>query len=152
MPFTLTSSLSLLIVVNETWNPPVTLQVSELSQVICVIAVLDNSGVAMFARTVTVNLKANSAAEFTRTLENQIIPLLRKQKGFQDEITLLGQQGNEAVAISFWNQTQDADAYEREVYPEVLKALAKIVDGTPRVGSHEVSNSTVHKIAARVAA
>jgi len=106
----------------------------------------------MFARTVTINVKANSAAEFTRTLENQVIPLLRKQKGFQDEITLLITGGTEAVAISFWDQVENADAYAREVYPEVLKTLAKIVEGTPKVESYEVSNSTFHKIAARTAA
>jgi hypothetical protein len=106
----------------------------------------------MFARTVTMNLKADSSAEFTRTLENQIIPLLRKQKGFQDGITLLGPRRTEAVAISFWDQIENADAYAREVYPEVLRTLAKIVEGTPKVESYEVSNSTFHKIAARTAA
>jgi len=106
----------------------------------------------MFARTVTINLKANSSAEFTRTLENQIIPLLRKQKGFQDEVTLLTLRGTEAVAISFWDRIENAEAYAREVYPEVLKALAKLVEGTPKVESHEVSNSTFHKIAAHAAA
>ena len=106
----------------------------------------------MLARTVTMNLKADSSAEFTRTLENQIIPLLRKQKGFQDEITLLVPRKTEAVAISFWDKTENADAYAREVYPEVLKALAKIVEGTPKVETYEVSNSTFHKIADRTAA
>ena len=41
----------------------------------------------MFARTVNLRLKSNSVAEFTQTIDNEIIPLLRKQKGFQDEIT-----------------------------------------------------------------
>jgi len=78
--------------------------------------------------------------------------LLRKQKGFQDEITLLVPRKTEAVAISFWDKTENADAYAREVYPEVLKALAKIVEVTPKVETYEVSNSTFHKIADRTAA
>jgi heme-degrading monooxygenase HmoA len=106
----------------------------------------------MFARTVSIQLKANSAAEFTKTLENQVIPLLRKQKGFQDEITLLAPDGKQAVAISFWDQKDSADAYERGTYPQVLNALAKVVEGTPKVETYEVSNSTPHKIAARIAA
>jgi len=106
----------------------------------------------MFARTVTMNLKANSSAEFTRTLESQVIPLLRKQKGFQDEITLLASHGTAAVAISLWDRIENADAYARETYPEVLKTLAKIIDGSPKVESQEVSNSTFHKIAAHVTA
>jgi heme-degrading monooxygenase HmoA len=106
----------------------------------------------MFARTVSIHLKANSAAEFTKTLENQIIPLLRKQKGFQDEITLLNPGGKQVVAISFWDTKESADAYERGTYPKVMKDLAKVVEGTPKVETYEVSNSTAHKIAARLAA
>jgi len=43
----------------------------------------------MYTRNVSLKLKVNSAPEFTRTLENEIIPVLRKQKGFKDEITLV---------------------------------------------------------------
>jgi heme-degrading monooxygenase HmoA len=106
----------------------------------------------MFARTVSIHLKANSAAEFTKTLENQIIPLLRKQKGFQDEITLLNPGGKQVLAVSFWDTKESADAYERGTYPQVLSALAKVVEGTPKVETYEVSNSTAHKIASRIAA
>jgi hypothetical protein len=45
-----------------------------------------------------------------------------------------------------------AGQYSHGTYPEVLKALAKVVEGTPQVQTYEVSNSTFHKIAARVAA
>ncbi len=38
----------------------------------------------MFARSVTIRLKSNSVGEFNRTLEKEILPLLQKQKGFQD--------------------------------------------------------------------
>ena len=106
----------------------------------------------MFARKVTVRLKANSVAEFTRAIENDILPLLRKQKGFQDEVTLVVPGGAEAAAISFWDQKESAEAYSRDTYPQVLRDLAKVVEGTPQVQTYEVSNSTFHKIAARVAA
>ena len=106
----------------------------------------------MFTRSVSMRLKPNNVAELTRTLENEIIPLLRKQKGFQDEITLVAPGGLEAIGISFWDQKENAEAYGRTTYPEVQKALAKVVEGTPQVQTYEVSNSTFHKIAARVAA
>ena len=101
----------------------------------------------MFTRNVTMRLKSNSVPEFTRTLENEILPLLRKQTGFQDELTLV-QGGNEVLAISMWDQKQSAENYERATYPQVLKTLAKVIEGTPRVQSYEVCNSTFHKIAA----
>jgi heme-degrading monooxygenase HmoA len=96
-------------------------------------------------------LKAHSAKEFTQTLENDVIPMLRKQKGFKDEITLLAAERNEAVAISFWDKKEDAEVYNREKYPEILKTLSKVVEGTPKVESFEVANSTSHHIAAKAA-
>jgi len=105
----------------------------------------------MFSRNVSIQLKPNSVAEFTRTLDQEIIPLLRKQKGFQDEITFVAPGGTKAVAISLWDQKENAEAYSRATYPQVLRALAKVVEGTPEVETYEVSNSTFHKIAARVA-
>jgi heme-degrading monooxygenase HmoA len=96
-------------------------------------------------------LKADSVSEFTRTLENEVIPVLRKQKGFRDEITLVAAERNEVVAISFWDRKEDAESYNREKYPEILKTLSKVVEGTPRVESFEVANSTSHQIAAKAA-
>jgi len=103
----------------------------------------------MFARTVRMQLKPNSVAEFTGLLETDVIPLLRKQQGFKDEIAFVPSDGKEAVGISLWEQKENAEAYGRGAYPEVLKALAKVVEGTPQVQTSEVCNSTWHKIAAR---
>ena len=105
----------------------------------------------MYTRNVSMKLKVNSAPEFARTLENEVIPMLRKQKGFRDEITLVAAERNEVVAISFWDRKEDAESYNREKYPEILKTLSKMVEGTPRVESFEVANSTSHQIAAKAA-
>src|SRR3989442_1833340 len=102
----------------------------------------------MFARTVRMELKPNSVAEFTQLLEKDVIPTLRKQHGFKDELAFVPTDGKEAVAISLWEQKENADAYNRVTYPEVLKALAKVIEGTPQVHNSEVCNSTWHKIAA----
>jgi hypothetical protein len=96
-------------------------------------------------------LKVDCAAEFTRTMEKTVLPLLRKQKGFRDEITFISVDDSEAIANSFWETKEDAAAYELAGYPEVLRTLSNVVEGTPRVGTAVVSNSTLHKIAARPA-
>src|SRR5205809_459852 len=106
-------------------------------------------GVDMFARTVRMQLKPNSVPEFTQLIEREVIPVLRKQQCFKDEITFVPSEGREAVGISLWEQKENAEAYHRGAYPEVLKAMAKVVEGTPQVQASEVSNSTWHKIAAR---
>jgi hypothetical protein len=104
----------------------------------------------MYARNVAISLKPNTATEFTQTLEKDILPLMRKQNGFKDEITFLGAGGKDALAISLWDRKESADQYSRDTYPQVLKGLAKVVEGTPQVHGYEVSNSTFHKIAAKV--
>jgi len=106
----------------------------------------------MFARRVAIQLKPNSVAEFTETIEKDILPLLRKQTGFKDEITFIGPGETKAFGISLWENKENAEAYNRGTYPEVTKILAGVVEGTPQVETYEVSNSTFHKIAAAVAA
>jgi len=103
----------------------------------------------MFTRNVTLKLKANSAPDFTRLIENEILPMLRKQNGFRDEITFIAPERSEAVVISFWETKENAEAYNRAGYPEVLKTLSNVIEGTPRVETFELSNSTFHKLAAK---
>ena len=102
----------------------------------------------MYTRNVSIQLKPNTGTEFTQTFEKDILPLMRKQKGFKDEITFVSANGKDALAISFWDQKDSADTYSRDAYPQVLKGLAKVIEGTPEVQAYEVANSTLHKIAA----
>jgi hypothetical protein len=106
----------------------------------------------MFARSISIHLKPNTIAEFTRLIETETLPLLRKQKGFRDEMTFVVPGGSEAVGISLWDQKENADAYSRDAYPGILKTLGQVVEGTPQVRVYEVCNSTFHKIAAHAAA
>ena len=106
----------------------------------------------MFARSVSFRLKPGRAAEFTQLIDKDIIPMLRKQKGFQDEMTFVAPGGADAVAISMWDRKENAEAYGHSAYPGVLQTLKWVVEGTPRVQSYDVSNSTLHKIAAAPAA
>jgi heme-degrading monooxygenase HmoA len=102
----------------------------------------------MFARTVSMRLKPNGVAEFNRTLENEILPVLRKQTGFQDELVLVSSNGTEVIGISLWDQKDNAEAYHRTAYSDVQKVLSKVIEGTPQVQTYEVSSSTIHKASA----
>ena len=102
----------------------------------------------MFGRQVTLKLKGNnSATELNRIAETEILPILRKQKGFRDETTLIAPDRSEAIANSFWDTKADAEAYDHTAYAEVLKALSNVVDGTPTVKTFEFAQSTVRRIA-----
>ena len=104
----------------------------------------------MYARNVTFRIKANMQSDFTHTFESQILPLLRKQKGFKEEMTLCNPGSQDAVSISLWEHKSKADDYNTRIYPEVLKTLAKVIDGTPRVQTFETVISTFHSVHAAV--
>lgn len=97
-------------------------------------------------------LRPDGRKDFTQKLESEILPILRKQKGFKDELTLVSSDGKDAVAISLWDNKESAEAYSHAPYAEVTKILSKLVQGTPKVKTFEVANSTFHKIAANLKA
>ncbi len=106
----------------------------------------------MFARNVSFHLKSNMLSDYTRTFDKDILPLLRRQNGFKDEITFSGPGGIDVTAISLWDTKASADTYNTSTYPEVLKTMARFIEGTPKIQNGEVVNSTFHKIKAGVAA
>ena len=103
----------------------------------------------MFARNVHLHLKPDTATQFTQTLEKDVLPLLKKQPGFKEEVAFIASNGTDGYAISFWESKEKAEQYSREAYPEVLKAMSRVVQGTPEVLSYEVCSSTISKITAR---
>ena len=102
----------------------------------------------MFARNVSFRLKSNTHSDYTRTLENDVLPLLRKQKGFKDELALSNPSSQDVISISLWDSKANADAYNTNTYPEVLITLAKMIDGTPKVQTFEAVTSTFHPLVA----
>jgi hypothetical protein len=60
-------------------------------------------------------------------IQTETIPMLRKHKGFQGELTFVAPGGAEAVGISLWDEQQNADAYAKDGYSEVMKNLKKLL-------------------------
>jgi heme-degrading monooxygenase HmoA len=106
----------------------------------------------MYARNVSLHLKPNTLSDFSKTFDSNVLPILRKQKGFQDEITFAIPGGTDVIAISLWDSKENAEAYNTTAYPEVLKSLDRVLDGTPKVRVSDVISSTMHRIAAGVSA
>lgn len=61
--------------------------------------------------------------------------MLRKQEGFKDEAFFVSPSGTDAIAISLWDRPESAESYSRTAYPQMLQALADMLDGTPQVKS-----------------
>jgi len=100
----------------------------------------------MFARVLTTHMKPGTFELVTNTFKKEVIPMLKKQKGFKDELAFYDEDLDEGVAISFWEKEEDATRYDREVYPEVKKFLAKAIDGTPDLRTYKVSNATWYNL------
>jgi heme-degrading monooxygenase HmoA len=98
----------------------------------------------MFAHKLSMYLKNDGALAFKHKIENEIVPLLSKQKGFIEEITFLYLNGREVHAFSLWQSAEHAEAYNRGSYPEVARMLASVIDGMPRIQTYEVLTSTFH--------
>src|SRR5437660_19957 len=102
----------------------------------------------MFARNVTINLKPNTLNDFTQILEKDVVPMLRRQPGFRDEIALAYEGDTDVTAISLWDTKEQAEAYATTAYPAVLKSVEKFLNGQPKVQVSRVINSTTHKLTA----
>jgi heme-degrading monooxygenase HmoA len=101
----------------------------------------------LVARKVSARLKPNSLTEFVNLMEGEILPWLRKQEGFLDLITLAVPNGSEVATISFWDDKGNAQAFNSSGYPEAVKLLEKLLDGTPYVKTFEVVSSTLQSVA-----
>ncbi|MDA4120326.1 MAG: hypothetical protein OK436_07035 [Thaumarchaeota archaeon] len=101
----------------------------------------------MYARHVTLQVKPNFAKEFPITFEKEILPLLKHQKGFLDELILVTPEKNELVAISLWETRELAEIYNRELYPRIQKIAEKFIVGGPIVKNFEAEYSTFHRVA-----
>lgn len=95
----------------------------------------------MFARIFRVDLKPGQGDGYTRAIEQDVVPILRKFAGFSDEIAMISTDGKEAIGISFWQRQEDAEAYSREGFADVNKALIPFMAGTPEVRTYNVTRS-----------
>lgn len=105
----------------------------------------------MFARRVSIRLKPHTLADFTKTLQ-EIVPSLRKQPGFKDEIAFAIPGTATVLAVSVWETRENAEAYDAGAYQDVVKLLANVMEGPPKVNVTEVIYSTFHEEQAAVSA
>jgi hypothetical protein len=99
----------------------------------------------MYARNLSIHLKPTFLKPFNEKLEKEIMPLLRKQEGFRNEVTFADANGTSVTAISLWDTEAHAKQYDTSGYPQVLKILEPVLEGSPTV---VLGSSTVYAAAA----
>ena len=102
----------------------------------------------MFVRQLTAHFKPGKFDLLNRKLEEEVIPVLKKQPGFRDELSFFDKSKDEAVSLSFWDSKQEAEKYARDIYPSIQKKMDETLMDAPKLRSFEVANSTWYDIRA----
>ena len=92
-----------------------------------------------FARNVHFQIKNGKEQEFNTLFEKEVLPMLRRQNGFQQEVTLSNR--TDAIGISLWDDRKSAETYQTATYPSVLAKLTGVIEGTPKVETYETASS-----------
>jgi len=99
------------------------------------------------------NLRAGQEKELTNTINEKVLPILKKQHGFVDEIVLISDKETDRVlGVSFWNTREDAELYHREQFPQIQESVRHLLEGEPLVHTFNVEPYIGQKIAAHKAA
>ena len=107
----------------------------------------------MFTRIVELTTKPGKNEQLSATINDKVLPILKKQKGFVDEMVFVSdKEDNRVLGLSFWNTKEDAEQYHRTEYPKVQEALRSLLDAEPVIRTFDVHTSTTHRIAAGKAA
>ncbi len=107
----------------------------------------------MYTRVVEITSKSGKARELCNTIDDKVLPILKKQAGFVDETVIVSDtEPNKILALSFWKSREDAQRYEREQFDNVQKTVQHLLEATPVVRTFDVHTSTIHKVSAEKAA
>jgi heme-degrading monooxygenase HmoA len=107
----------------------------------------------MFTRIVELTTKPGKNRQLADTINEKVLPILKKQKGFVDESVLVSdKEDNRVLALGFWKTKEDAEQYHRAEYQKVHETLRHLLEAEPMIRTFDVHTSTTHKIAAGKAA
>ena len=106
----------------------------------------------MFTRIVELTTKPGKNKQLSDTINEKVLPILKKQKGFVDETVLSDKDDSRVLGLSFWNTKEDAEQYHRAEYQKVRETLLHLLEVEPVIRTFEVHTSTTHRIAAGKAA
>ena len=102
----------------------------------------------MFTRVVEITCKSGKAKELSSTINEKVLPILKKQTGFVDEAVLVSDtESTRILGLSFWNSKDDAERYHREQYPKIQEMLKPLLETEPIIRTFDVHTSTTHRIA-----
>ncbi|MCU1297355.1 MAG: hypothetical protein JWO91_1633 [Acidobacteriaceae bacterium] len=107
----------------------------------------------MYTRVVELTSKSGKARELCNTIDDKVLPILKRQAGFVDETVMASDtESNQVLALSFWNTQEDAQRYEQEQFDTVQKTIQHLLETAPVVRTFDVHTSTARRVATDKAA
>ena len=107
----------------------------------------------MFTRIVELITKPGKNKQLSDTINDKVLPILKKQKGFVDETVLVSdKEDNRVLSLSFWKTREDAEEYHRAEYQKIKEMVQHLLEAEPMIRTFDVHSSTTHRIAAGKAA
>lgn len=101
----------------------------------------------MIARLIDVSIKPDRYNEFRTLFENEIMPVLRRQPGFLDSVSLLSEDNkSRGITISIWKTKTDAENYHKREYSHVQEMLKPFLATTPTLQYFNVEHTTFRKV------
>ena len=86
------------------------------------------------ARSVRFDIATDKNEEFHTIFRNDILPILKKQDGFRNELLMVDNE--HVLTISVWSNLDSARKYESATYPQIDKALRPVMSGKPTVETY----------------
>ena len=107
----------------------------------------------MFTRIVELTTKPGKNKQLSETINDKVLPILKKQEGFVDETVLVSdKEDNRALSLSFWKTREDAEEYHRAEYQKIKEMVQHLLEAEPMIRTFDVHSSTTHTIAGSKAA
>ena len=104
----------------------------------------------MLGRLVAIKGEVDSSEELA-SINNPIVPLLRKQTRFRNESLHIVRCGSEPIAKTSWATKGNARSYDHLCYAEIQIALANVVEGRPLMEGFKLASATFQKPLAKAA-
>ena len=89
------------------------------------------------ARSVRFPIVAGKKVEFTKLFNDKVLPLLRSQDGFKNEIMMIND--DHVIGVSVWSGSDSLQKYATVTYPKVEQILSSLMSGKPQIENFELT-------------
>jgi quinol monooxygenase YgiN len=94
----------------------------------------------MYARVTTSQVDPSNAEEVEAIMQDIVLPILRRQKGFKSYISFVDRASGKAITATVWETEEDRQASDQssEYYKEAIAKVTPFFKAQPIVENYEV--------------